>query len=321
MSLRGNRVLMIVGGVCATILIAEAVVLSVGIAGLSKSNKTVKQEQWRLTRLLKRNPYPSAENVQVLEKNLDELEYRIGALTAEMKRDPFPRDAVEAAEFSARAQDVIERFRARAVRAGMKLPESLEVGFAQYASGGAVPQPLHVPRLTRQLYSVERVADVLVQCGVTSVDKLSRDLFEGSAGAEIPHRRRPRNAPDSNVRKPLSLVASEVGPNNLFYIERIGVSFSAKEEAVWRVLDGFAVVPHFMVVTEFAHRTRSGILEYNPDAVKAGSDDETLRFISEGILSGAKALSRPERIIAGDELVEVRLVVDVYNFEPGEAKP
>ena len=318
MSLRQNKTLMMGGGICAAILIVEAAVLAVGAVGLSKANKTVEREQRRLTKLLKRNPYPSAENVQTLEKNLDELEYRIGALSAEMTSDPFPKEAVEAAEFSARAQDVIERFRKRAERAGMVLPKSLEVGFAKYASGGAVPKALHVPRLTRQLYSVERVADVLVKSGVTSVDKLSRDLFEGATGADISPRRRPRNAPPSSVRKPLSLVASVSGPGGLYYMERIGVSFTAKEDKVWRVLDGFAAASHFMVVTEFAHRTNSGILDYNPDAVKAGGDDETLRFLSEGILSGAKALSRPERIIAGDELVKVRLMVDVYNFEPGE---
>ncbi|MDF7823213.1 Amuc_1100 family pilus-like protein [Pontiellaceae bacterium B12227] len=319
MNLRGNKKLMIGGGICAAVLIVEVAVLAFGGVRLSQAKKAVKQERVRLTRLFKRNPFPSAENVQVLEKNLDELEYRIGAITAEMIRDPFPRDAIDAAEFSARAQDVIERFRERAEQSGMVLPDSLEVGFAKYASGGAVPQVSHVPRLMRQLHSVERVADVLVKNGVASVDKLSRDLFEASVGPEIPQRRRPRNTPASGARKPLSLVASESGPDGSYYIERIGVSFSAKEAVVWRVLDGFAASPHVMVITEFAHQTRSGILDYSPEAVKAGGDDETLRFLSEGILSGARALSRPERIIAGDELVEVRLMVDVYNFQPGEA--
>ncbi|MEI6891568.1 MAG: Amuc_1100 family pilus-like protein [Pontiella sp.] len=316
MSFRQHKALMIGSGICAAILVVEATVLAVGMVRLSKANQIMKLEQQRLARLLTRNPYPSVKNVQRVEKNLDELEYHLGALSAEMMRDPFPEAAMEAAEFSARAQDVIERFRKRAKRAGMVLPDSLEVGFAKYASGGAIPQVSDVPRLTRQLYSVERVADVLVKSGVTSVDKLSRDLFEISTAADIPPRRRSRNAPSPVVRK--SLLASKSGPNGLFYIERIGVSFTAQENMVWRVLDGFAAAPHFMVVAEFSHRTNSGVLTYNLEAGK-GDDEETQHFLSKGILSGRNALSRSERIVFGDELVEVRLTVEVYNFEPGKA--
>ncbi len=82
------------------------------------------------------------------------------------------------------------------------------------------------------------------------------------------------------------------------------------------MLDQLAAAPHFMVVSEFSHRTQTKILSYNPEAVKRGLDDETLQYLESGILVGEQALSRPERMIAGNELVQVQLMVDVYNFEP-----
>lgn len=319
MMLPRNKRFMLACGVCAALLLGEMVALALGAVRLSKANRALQQEQQRLMRLQQRVPYPSAANVRILENNLDELEYRVGELAAELNRDPFPQDSVEAAEFSARAQDAIERFRSRAARAGIQLPESLEVGFAQYASGGAVPAAAHVPRLSRQLYAVERVADVLVQSGVITVDAMSRELFEIVDEAEVTRRRPLRSLPTAKGRKPPSPTASAVGPGGIYTTEQVAVSFTASEEAVWRVLDLFAVAPHFMVVSGFSHQTQSDLLAYSPDAVKRREEnDETVHYLSEGILSGDKALSRPERMIAGDEWISVHLTVDVYNFDPVE---
>lgn len=303
------------GGICVLLLVAEAAVFLIGSVRLSKAKAGLQLEQQRLMRLEQRHPYPSHANVSVLEHNLDELEYRVGELAAELDRDPFPRDSVEAAEFSARAQSVIEHFRSRATRAGMHLPESLEVGFAQYASGGAVPLAAHVPRLSRQLCSVERVADVLVQSGVTSVQTISRDLFE-TADEPAAGRRRLRRDPSGSMGLHPQPAGAFIGPDGLYVIEPVSVSFTASEEVVWRVLDLFAQAPHFMVVSGFSHQTRSEILAYKPAMAKRGHEnDETMRYLAEGILSGDKALSRPERIISGNEQVFVRLTIDVYNFD------
>lgn len=322
MNILRNKLVMIGGGLSAAILLAELILLLLANGKLGRSRLLLEKRQCRLEQLHRRKPFPSENNVEQLQGELDRFEYMAGELAAVMVRDPFPQDAVEAADFSARAQDVIERLRKRATQAGIILPDALEAGFAQYASGGAIPLAKHVPRLSRQLYSVERVADMLVRGGVGSIDALTRDEFETrpATAHEATRRRRPRRgALADRLQKPETAVASVVHPIGLYFIERVGVSFSAKEDVVWRVLDLFASAPHFMVVKEFAHATESNILSYNPEAVKRGGkgEDETLNYLSGGILVGEQALSRPERIVAGGEIVQVRLVVDVYNFEPG----
>lgn len=314
MNLRGNKTLMVGGGVCAAILVAELVMLGVSGMRLASARNDWDTTHSELNRLLKRDPYPSAENVQVTEDNLDSLEYQVGEMAGELNRDPFPMGDVEAAEFSARTQGVIERFRQKSELAGIQLPQQTEVGFAAYASGGAVPHAHHVPRLMRQLYSVERVANVLVESGVASITAMTRDVFENES-PEGPRERRARKVPMPG-RRGSATEATEVGIDGLYMVERIGMTFTADEAAVWRVLDGFARAPHFMTVSAFGHQTKSEILSYSPAAVKGGrdSDDETLQYLAGGILTGESALSRPERIIAGNELVAVHLEVDVYNF-------
>ena len=83
------------------------------------------------------------------------------------------------------------------------------------------------------------------------------------------------------------------------------------------VLDALAASPRFMVLRRVVLQTDAGILQYDPEAVKSASegDDEMLRYLAGGILEGKNALSRPERLVAGDELISVTVGVDVYHFE------
>ena len=214
MNLPKTKLLWVGLGLFTILLIAEAILLTFSGSRLLKEQKELKKSYELLARLQNRVPFPSRESVQTLRDNLEELEYRTVSIVAEMDRDPFPRDAVESADFSARAQKVIERFRQQALQAGVVLPDSLEAGFADYASGGLVPDARHVPRLTRQLYSAERIADVLIRGGVDSIDRLDRDRFE--LAAPPANQRRPRREPrDAESQRS---VASEIGPFDLSLI-------------------------------------------------------------------------------------------------------
>ncbi len=316
MSFPQNRFVVIGGSVLGVLLAAELIFLLLIQRDFKTAQRELKTAERRLNQLHNRAPYPSEKNVEQLKKNLDGLEYQVGEIRAAVSQNPFPKEAEEAADFCARAQEVIERFQKRAERAGVELPDSLEVGFAKYASGGAVPEAAHVPRLSRQLYSVEQAANILLDCGVLAIEEVTREVFDAEKKNPEPPRRRRRNEPDPPEIPP-ELVGSKAHPDGLFLVERIGLVFSAKEETVWQVLSRISNAPHFMVITEFEHTAQTEILSYNPEAVKRGneSDDETLQYLAGGILVGEKALSRPERIIAGNEPVRVRLSVDVYNFD------
>lgn len=317
MNFRKHKVLIIGGGIGMVLLLAALVFLYRSASAYRTQDRAIDRQYRRLAELNARNPFPSVENVEQLEKNLARLDQHNHALADTLGRDPFPPDVIEAAGFSAMAQSVIERFRRRADEAGIRLPEMLEAGFAQYASGGVVPAAQHVPRLSRQLYSVERVADVLVDCGVTSIDMLTREDFE-KPKTEAPSRRRRGAEPLPVVEEGSRAQASVVGPDDLYYAERVGVEFVATEVETWLVLERLASVPHFMVVTEFSQITQTDILSHNPDEFGKAEDAELKSFLESGVLTGDQAILRDERIVAGNEMLKVSLSVLVYNFRPLE---
>jgi hypothetical protein len=309
MNLPKNRSVRLGLFAAVSVLGLELIAVGIGAFRLAGVSNEFDRSSSELMRLRTRALFPSVENISVAEERFDALEYKVGEYGAELKRDSFPAVATDAAAFSALAQDVIERFQKRASQAGIALPESSEVGFAAYASQGKVPTAGQVPRLSRQLYSVERVAGLLVDCGVQSIVNLSRDMFEESGDTSRTVRRRSA----LNKRGAGELPASRVEASGAYYIERITVSFTADEPAVWRVLESFATAPHCMAVVEFSHRTQSDILTFVPDP-RAGEVE--LSYLTGGFLAGESALTREERLVAGNEMIRVDLVVDVYNFNP-----
>lgn len=262
----------VVAGALVVVLVHSAMAFARGRAELS----LVERELERLTR---RSAYPSTENLKELEDERDALAFMISELDVSMHAGAHIEGVPDAAVFSARAQAAIERYQARITGVGIVVPDELEVGFAAYASGGAVPDVLHVPRLMRQLDAVERVLDLLLEAEVASIDALERERFEFSP-----------NPPQENE-----------GAEG----ECIRVGFTAEEGSVWRALELFGQPARLLEVVEISHRTQSDMLRY-----EVSEKQTTDPAVSEDqMFEGDAALSRSERIVAGGEWVRVELVL------------
>ena len=158
--------------------------------------------------------------------------------------------------------------------------------------------------------------DVLLENGVASIDRLSRNIFEARSKGGQDLARRKRGPIGKATPSLMALTAEKVHPDNRYTFETISISFSAKEKVVWNILHAYSTDPAIVVIAEFSHKTLTDIEKYDPDRIKRGDsvDSAYSRFLSDGVLSGAAALSRSERIIAGDELIRVDLTLDVYIF-------
>lgn len=327
MNLEGRVKIWISGGIIILAILVAFVVLISKYGDFRAERSLLAQKQKKLQQLQERTPFPSMDNLKVLENNLHKFEMYSEALSAALSRDVFPQEPEDATAFSARVQRSVERFRERALQSGIVLPSTLEIGFLKYASGGAVADAEHVPRLSRQLYSIERVVEILMQNGVTSIDRLTRDQFESDIkpARNVPRRSRAREESEAAmVDQPLNgLIASNIGPDKRYITERISLSFSAREEVLWKVMSQFATDPCVIVVLEFSHTTLTEIAKYNPDRMQRDSIGKTEyeQFLTDGILSGTSALNRSERIIAGGETIRVDLILDVYNFNAESARP
>jgi len=328
MNLSKKRLLIIGWGIC-TFLLLIALIFLIRNAYEYRSELSVLKTQYRkLEQLNSREPFPSAENVARMKENLETLQQNLRELKGELNKNPFPVISLAAVDFPAQVQKSIRQFRRRAKAANVKFPGNMEIGFSQYASGGAIPSPENVKRLVCQLYSVEKVADILIRSGVSSIEGLEREVFEKSGAAdeepgvpeEIQRTRRGRRSRQLTKRtKNMTFrTASFIHPDKLYSYERIRAVFTAREDAVWEVMKLLAVSPQFIAVSEVKLETQTTILSYRPEAVKQAEtttldDNESIQALAAKVLAGAK-LTRLERQIAGGEQITVFLTADVYNF-------
>jgi hypothetical protein len=306
---RSKRVFATGGGVGLILLVVAVLYLFCNLTAYRFQTRFLDQQYSRLAELKTRTPFPSLDNVAVEQKNLAIVEGMASKAGDGLMFEADERVELDIAEFSARTQEVIEGFRKRAAAATVVLSENLEAGFAEYASGGAIPDVDQVPRLSRQLFSIEKIADILIQCGVSSIDALTRDSFE-KPPVELSAVYSRRHAREISLRiDPME--CSEEPSTNLYASERIGVVFTAKEATVWAVLEQLVAAPHVMVVRDFSHKTETDILSYQPGDLKESAI--TSKEV-EGLLAKKHSPSRAERIIAGTEQVRVSLEIEVYDF-------
>ncbi|MCF7848526.1 MAG: Amuc_1100 family pilus-like protein [Kiritimatiellales bacterium] len=333
MNSRKNMPLVVGGAICAVLLLVALFFLFRFGSAYRAEQKVLKSQYQRLEQLNTRKPFPSAENVEKVKDNLAALEANLQTLMQALNKNSFQGQDLKAVDFSSRVQRAIQRFKDKAQEGNVALPQNMEIGFGQYASGGALPAPENVGRLVQQLHSIERVANILIKSGVISIEALEREVFEkpesqgeegadADAGSQSRRSSRRSRAPAKAAPDKKQNVASFVHPDGLYTFERVSVVFTAREDNLWRVMDLLASSPQLISISEIAFETQTKIMSYSPaDVVEAEAGmmegNESLKSLAARVLSGTK-LSRQERQIAGDETIRASMKVDVYQFERSE---
>jgi hypothetical protein len=294
------------------------------------------------------NPYPSSDNVKVMQTNLQMAVDFYVELQSELCRDRKPPELLGAAQFNVLLQDTFTALREAAnwqggseEEAGTLLPEPFYFGFDQYT--GALPEEENIPRLVRQLRTIESVCTLLFENRVSAIEKIDRTIFEaGVQGGQIQGR---GLDPFGNLT-PLdtTTAASAEEESDLYSVEHVNIIFHARDEQLWKVMDAFCANPVFTVVTDVAlvntaapdprsgsrtgrrpmmpptmmNRPRGGQLDQlglPPNMRNRGPmlPGEGRRSSNEPVI----LLAREDRIAAGqDERVQATLGLDVYRFCP-----
>jgi hypothetical protein len=298
--------------------------------------------QGRLQRLSSRAVFPSEANVQTMGKQLDIYQgyfdglydaMRAGqtAAPAEMNRDIFRKMLEDD------LRQLVNDARAKSVA----LPADFAFGFQRYVAGNP-PADDEMGRLVDQLQSLQALCEVLYDAGIGELTSVDRAVFEKDAQVapveEEFSRRSSRNRSETVVAAPSAELFKD--PDGLFTKEHYVLSYRAQDAANWKVLDRLSKGAPFVVVTkvEISNPAR-------PAVVPPKVEEKAAAPSSPVSTSGWKAVSpqgagapgekkEPEilprelRVVAGQELPNVRLEVDLYHFveaasvaEKGEVSP
>ena len=338
--IKKNLWLFLGGGLTILLLLAAAAFLFLQISAFRRVNATLVTEENRLQQLHRRDPYPSETNVMLMQSNLALLNGYQQQLVDQLRQGQIEPRTMQPVDFNHYLQTTIRKLITQADQLKISLPQRFAFGFESYYREGRLPAIADVSRLTVQLQTVEALFELLCQIKISEIIALERQVFEQSATANaepaagvIRPRHQESAAPVETEKYPLA--PSEAG--GLYTREHITLTLQAHDEVILTLLNalassGTAVTNQpkfFAVVSKLSMIATAGgeIIKKTPGApARAGTPPRvaTPETSEEPVQASEDARPHEERIVAGREMVQVLLGLDLYRLNPaaqGKAKP
>ncbi len=322
MSALKKYMVLIVGGSIALVLAIVVIVLLVRFSGeYARIQRDLQSNLRTLEQLHNRDPFPSMNNVEMIESSLLNLEnYRDSVLVTLAAAQPEIED-MERAAFPPRMERTAQRLRELAREQNIRVADPLDLGFGRYAAGN-LPAQDHVSRLVSQLQTVEHVITVLFEAGISELVGVEREVFDvertQADPADTAASRRRGVAEVDTVAAPVVRVDPE-GVEGLYTRERFTIVFFADDLALRQSLNALASDPILMVVRNLELRSELGLGGVSPTArlasrlqpreTREGAPARTPETESE------RPVLHEDRVVAGRERVRATMTIDVYRFE------
>ncbi|OQA26817.1 MAG: hypothetical protein BWY59_01254 [Verrucomicrobia bacterium ADurb.Bin345] len=323
--------LVITGGVVLVLAVVLGVMLFRFQSSYQQVRTDLKSTVARLDALYGRDPYPSEENVELVQSNLFVLSNYHQELVSVLKLGQVDPASMEPADFPQLLDRTIRRLYDRAREQGVKFPARFAFGFERYALG-ALPNHEDVSRLVMQVRTIEKLCEVLFKSKVSEMENVQRTVFERGVieqGGTRDARRRMQEAAEGT---PEPVSEEWIDPSGQFARESYTLTFRAMDGAVWAVLNELAKMGLFTVVArvELSNNTPLPKPSQAPRAVfessaagatpplpaAANMMDMFSAAPQAAPVEAAKTGPKPheERVVAGREMVRAIVEVHVYRF-------
>lgn len=314
--------LVVGGGIALLLAIIVLVLLIIFSGGYAQIQDDLSSNQRELERLTRLDTFPSIENVSRLNENLDELEMFRDELLLSLAAAQPTIPAMERVAFPPELERTWQRLRNLADRNEVLIASEMRFGFERYAAGN-LPLQAHVERLLSQLYSINSIAEILIESGIAELRGVEREVFEERRPQDTPAeaqtgRRRPRAEPQQREDAVRTSAPEPHGVDDLYSRERFTFTFLATEHALFQALNRISEHPVLMVVRNLELRNEMGL-----GGVSAAARLNSRLQPREGTRAGTTAPRsedqtqppmREDRVVAGRERIQTRLVIDVYRL-------
>lgn len=326
---RKHMPLMVGGGVVLLLAIALFYLLFSAQSRYADGSAGLSTIQTRLQRLSGRAVFPSEANVQTLGKQLTIYQEYLDALYADMRKGQREARQVNRDEFIRLLEAGLNNLMNDARAKSVTIAPDFAFGVQRYIAG-ALPADEDLPRLEDQFASLGGLCRILFDAGIGELVGAERTIFEKDAQVapveEEFNRRSLRNRPDAAAVAPSTELFQD--PDGLFTKEHYVLTYRAQDAANWRVLDRLSQGAPFVVVTkmEISNPARPAVVPPKaPEAAPAPSQPVSTDGWQAPPSAAPAAPPPPEilprelRVVAGQELSNVRLEVDLYRFAEAAA--
>ena len=319
MQSRRKLVIFIVASVLVLLLAGAATLLVRGFLLLQEVDKNLQSASETLTSLYAQNPFPSGGNLRLERENIKSIGEELFGLQMALGAGQMEPVAQIPAKCITQFWETRNSLLARA-GSNVKVEKTFDFGFGKHMKGD-LPSIQDVPRLTQQLRIVETLCDILYAARITALSGLYRQEFESeSTPVASPARPAPPSAPvkagaDILLKNTTDASAGLIPQGQLYGRWHFTLQFTARENALMKVLNGLSSSPVFVVVTRMEISGDEKVFDRKEAESLAAKSAEA----PDGV--AVKETDKPRRdmrVVCGrDALMNVKLELDVYQF----AKP
>lgn len=326
---RKHMPLYVGGAVSLVLLLGAGALLFMQQGAYTEKNGSMESVGQKLKRLTDRKPFPSAANVEMLDEQLEVYTSYQEDLFARMREGQETVGTVDQDRFRKLLAENLMKLIREARAKSVAIPVQFPFGFHRYVAG-SLPDPDEMPRLMSQMQGVSQICHILYDAGISELLGVERTEFEKAAQADLnaegdqPVRGRGRGRGREEAKEEAAADAKALytDPDGLFTREHYVVRFRGKDAAIQQVLDRLATGAPFTVVTrmDLVNPNRPVVAVQPETPLPPGPPQEfgwsaaPLPAPDAGAPKDNEPLPRDLRVVAGREIPEVRLEIDMYRF-------
>ncbi len=299
-----------------------------------------REMEWE--QLTGRDPFPSAENREILVENLEVVQAQLNQMLSMVRQERLEAPPMERADFTQFLESIQRDLIRRARRAGTRLPDSPSFGFARYVVAGESPEREHIPRLVRQMRMVEMLCRELFDARILSLVEITRQPFDEDRERDLSVARGRDRTQMAPGEEPDARLKEKTDGLGVYSWEEFTLEFTAREPVLWDVIERFASAQIPIRIASLKIQTvgrdtqptrgvrpatRERTRDVSPREVQSPvrpvrevgtADTDLIRgdLMEDAIREDREAEPPPreERLVMGHELLRVVMEVKVYRF-------
>ncbi len=321
-----KHMLLVAGGGAAAVLFVIALIFLIKSSGhYSQVTDSLDKSERELERLQNRDPFPSADNIDLENENSAVLRDQYLDLRQRLSTFQFNLQSMEPAQFSELYGNTRRELLQEALEAGIIVPDNFTFGFDRYAQGSP-PASDHVERLNVQLQMVEALCELIYETDVMEIQNIKRTVFETSQNENRDESQRTDRRRSVRGRAPAGDDAGQkesleafVDDQQIFTAESFTIELKTRESALWDLMNKVAASPLLISFNDVHINNGKQKQNYSKKLTPEQPAPAADVRLQEKPAVKPPPLSREERVIAGREDLQVTLDVNIFRFlENGE---
>jgi hypothetical protein len=316
--MKGRKNIIFLSGVAVFVaaLAVAGFLLIRGLAQLGSTQGDLQRSLDTLRSYYERNPFPSPGNVTKEQENAQLLTRLLqDVLDVAGKGQVEPVAGETPSRFISRLGEERNKLVAQAGAGGTTLPPDFAFGFDRYFTGGMLPAPEDVARLSQQLTIVDNLSTILFEERIHALSVIERDEFEAAARGSAA--RRPAGRLCTRSGDALSQMGV-LGKDALFARLHFVVEIKATEKALLAVMNRLAKIAVVTGIT-LAKEGSDLLAPRVPGEEKAADVDDVGSPAERPAMTATNLakIPRESRIVCGPAVERpgtVVLELDVYRF-------